>query len=170
MVEMYVTSDRALPTSGAEASVREVVDRTEVIDALYRFGLGQDLLDRSLFASAFAPDAELDFQPAATAWGGHSPLMTGRESIVDTILGLFTGRVVTAHIVTNARVEVSGDTARLTAIVQAQHLLAADQSQRAMLTNRYAVALVRDEQRWLMSHIRIDNIWYSGEPAVIFGG
>jgi hypothetical protein len=40
-------------------------DRAEIIDALYRFGLGQDRKDRALFASAFAADAELDFRPAA---------------------------------------------------------------------------------------------------------
>jgi hypothetical protein len=167
---MYVRSDRALPAGGDEATVRELIDRTEVTDALYRFGLGQDLLDRRLFASAFARDAVLDFRPAASAWGGDSPLMSGRDSIVDTILGLFTDRVTTAHIVTNARVEISADTARLTALVQAHHLLSADHSRRAMLTNRYAATLIRDERRWVMRHVRIDNVWYSGEPTVIFGG
>jgi SnoaL-like domain len=147
----------------------ELADRVEVVDALYRFGLGQDLRDRHLFASAFAPDAELDFGPAASRWGGQAPVMTGREAIVDTILTMFAGRVDTTHVVTNPRVEVNGDTARLTAIVEAQHLLTADHSRHALLNNRYAVELVRDGRRWLMRRIRIENVWYTGDPTAIFG-
>ena len=36
-------------------------DRAEIIDALYRFGAGQDLRDRALFDSAFSRRAKLDF-------------------------------------------------------------------------------------------------------------
>ena len=85
---MYVTTHQALSSRDGE-----LADRTEVIDALYRFGLGQDLRDRELFASAFAADAELDFRPTA----------------------------------------------------------------------------VRDGERWTMRRIRIDNVWCTGEPKVIFG-
>ncbi|MGW5715453.1 nuclear transport factor 2 family protein [Amycolatopsis sp. NPDC003865] len=144
-------------------------DRTGIIDALYRFGLGQDLKDRELFASSFAPDAELDFRPAAARWGAEPPLMTGRDAIVDTILALFSGRVDTTHQVTNPRVTVDGDTARLTALVEAQHLLSADHSTHALLKNRYDVHLVRDGDRWVMRRVVIENAWYTGDPAAIFG-
>ena len=52
--------------------------------------------------------------------------MTGRDTIVDTILRLFADRVDTTHVVTNPRVRLDTDTAALTAIVEAQHLLSAD--------------------------------------------
>ncbi|WP_433243231.1 nuclear transport factor 2 family protein [Streptosporangium sp. CA-135522] len=167
---MYLTHDHALSARDGEAVVRELRDRAEIVDALYRFGLGQDLRDKELFASAFSADAELDFQPAAAKWGAHSPVMAGRDTIVNTILGMFTGRIDTTHVVTNPRVLVEGDTARLTAIVEAQHLLTADHSRHALLKNLYAVDLVRDGERWVMRHIRIDNIWYTGDPTAIFGG
>jgi hypothetical protein len=160
---MYVTTHQAL---SAEDGLR---DRTEVIDALYRFGLGQDLHDRELFASAFSADAELDFRPAAAKAGIESDLMAGRDTIVDTIFGLFADRVDTTHVVTNPRVQVDGDTARLTAIVEAQHLLKADHTRHALLKNLFDTELVRDGARWTMRRIRIDNVWYTGEPKVIFG-
>ena len=144
-------------------------DRVEIVDALYRFGLGQDLKDRELFASSFAADAELDFRPAAARWGAEPPLMTGRDTIVDTILTLFDGRVDTTHQVTNPRVTVDGDTARLTAMVEAQHLLSADHATHALLKNRYDVTLVRDGDRWVMRRVRIENAWYTGDPVAIFG-
>lgn len=169
---MYVTADHALsaPASDANAVAGELRDRAEIVDALYRFGLGQDLKDRALFASAFAADAELDFRPAAGKWGGRPPVMSGRDAIVDTILTMFTGRVDTTHQVTNPRIAIDGDTARLTALVEAQHLLAADRAVFALLKNPYDVDLVRDGERWVIRHLRIDNAWYTGDPTAIFGG
>lgn len=165
---MYVTRHRAMRAMDTEAASRELRDRVEVIDALYRFGLGQDLRDRELFASAFSVDAELDFRPAAAKIGVQSDQMVGRETIVDTVFAVL-APVDTTHVVTNPRVQLDGDSARLTAIVEAQHLLAADHSRHALLKNRYAVELVRDGERWVIRRLRIDNVWYTGEPKAIFG-
>lgn len=168
---MYVTLDHALsaPPSRTAAAVRELHDRAEIVDALHRFALGQDLTDEELFASSFTPDAELDFRPAAARWGGDVPVMSGRDTIVSTILAGFVGRVDTTHQVTNPRVVVDGDTARLTALVEAQHLLRADHDVFALLKNRYDVELRRDVDRWRMRHVRIENVWYRGAPTAIFG-
>jgi hypothetical protein len=162
---MYVTRDSAF---GAGDQLRQVVDREEVIDALYRFGLGQDLRDRDLFASAFAADAVLDFRPAATKCGLDIPLMEGRDTIVDIILNPET-RIDTTHVVSNARVDLAGDSARLTAIVEAQHLPKADHSRHTLLKNLYAVDAVRDGSHWVMRRVHIDNVWYTGDPWVITG-
>jgi len=164
---MYVTEDSALSAGGTDTDLR---DRIEIVDALYRFGLGQDLADRDLFASAFTESAELDFRPAASRWGAGVPVMTGRDAIVDTILAMFAGRVDTTHVVTNPRVHIDGDRASLTAIVEAQHLLTADHTVHALLTNRYDVDLVRDQERWVVRRMIIENVWYTGDPTAIFGG
>ena len=169
---MYVTEDHALsaPAEATRAVIQELRDRAEIVDALYRFGLGQDLKDRDLFASSFTADAELDFRPAAARWGAKPPLMSGRDMIVTTILDMFTDRVDTTHQVTNPRVTVDGDTARLTALVEAQHLLVADHDTYALLKNPYDVELIRDGERWVMRRVRIDNTWFTGDPTAIFGG
>ena len=167
---MYVTQHRALTMDRGDEAVRELRDRAEIVDALYRFGLGQDLKDRELFASAFTEDVELDFRPAAQKWGSQPPLMSGRDQIVATILGMFTDRVDTTYQVANPRVVIDGDTARLTALVEAQHLLSADHGVFALLKNLYDVELVRDGKRWSICRLRIDNIWFTGDPAAIFTG
>ena len=168
---MYVIDEQAMAAADGDtdAVVRELRDRTEIVDALHRFALGQDLKDAALFASAFAADAELDFRPAAARWGGNPPLMVGRDTIVTTILDSFTGRVDTTHQVANPRIAMDGDTARLTALVEAQHLLSADHSTFALLKNPYDVELVRDGRRWVVRRMRIGNTWYRGDPAAIFG-
>lgn len=56
-------------TIGHDPVARDLKDRTEAADALYRFALGQDLKERELLASALSEDAELDFRPAAAKWG-----------------------------------------------------------------------------------------------------
>ncbi|WP_328911989.1 MULTISPECIES: nuclear transport factor 2 family protein [unclassified Streptomyces] len=168
---MYLTHHHAIDVHAGEDVVRELRDRAEIVDALYRFGLGQDLRDRALFASAFAADAVVDFGPAAAKWGAVSPPMTGRDTIVDTVLALFAGRVDTTHTVTNPRIRVAADrrSAALTALVEAQHLLSADHSRYALLKNLYAVSLVPDGRRWVMRRVRIDNVWFTGDPVAIFG-
>ncbi|WP_084962010.1 nuclear transport factor 2 family protein [Thermoactinospora rubra] len=169
---MFVTREYALsaPAADTAAVVRELRDRAEIVDALYRFGLGQDLKDKDLLASAFAADAELDFRPAAARWGGRPPVMSGRDTIATTILALFSGRVDTTHQVTNPRVVVDGDSARLTALVEAQHLFTADHGTFALLKNLYDVDLVRDGRRWTIHRMRIDNVWYTGDPTAVFTG
>lgn len=153
-----------------EDTITDLRDRLEIADALYRFGLGQDKKDAELFASAWAEDAVLDFRPAAARWGGAPPLMAGRDTIVTTILTLFAGRVDTTHQVTNVRAVVDGDTARATALVEAQHLLSADPATHALLKNPYTVELVRDGSRWLIRRMLIENTWFTGDPVAIFGG
>ena len=165
---MYVTDDHALAAESGPAVVRELRDRVEIVDALHRFALGQDLKDKALFASAFTADAELDCRPAAEKWGARPPLMAGRDAIVTTILGLFADRVDTTHQVTNPRVVIENDTARRTARVEAQHLLTADHGVFALLKNPYDVELVRGGARWLIHRMRIDNAWFTGDPTAIF--
>ena len=168
---MFVTEEYAVsaPSDDVDAVVKELRDRAEIVDALYRFGLGQDLKDKELFASAFAADAELDFRPAAAKWGGRPPVMCGRDTIVTTILAMFTGRVDTTHQVAGPRIVVDGDTARLTALVEAQHLLTADHGTFALLKYPYDVELIRNGDRWVIRRMRIENAWYTGDPTAIFG-
>lgn len=143
-----------------------------VVDALNRFGLGQDLRRmsgaRQLFESAFATDAVLDFRPAAAACGLDIPLMTGRTAIADTILNPDT-HIDTTHVVTNPRVDIDGSSARLTALVEAYHRPSADHSRHALLKNVYDVSLVRADGLWQMAYVVIENVWFTGDPQVIVG-
>ena len=150
-------------------------DRTEadaVLDALYRFGLAQDRRDdpgaRELFESAFTEDAELDFRPAAKKCGIHVPLMRGRSMITDIIMSPAT-LIETTHVVTNPRIRIDGNGARLTALVEAQHLPKGNHSRHALLKNLYAVEAVRESDLWRMRQVYIDCVWFTGDPAVIVG-
>lgn len=167
-----MTLTHSFDTSPVVTSGTSVQDPSAVVDALYRFGLGQDLRHQSgareLFASAFTADASLDFRPAARRCGLDVPLMEGRDAIVSIILDPAT-RIETTHVVTNPRVRIDGAVAGLTAIVEAQHLPGGDHNRHALLKNLYAVDAVHDGSIWRMRRVVIDCVWFTGDPQVIIG-
>jgi hypothetical protein len=143
-------------------------DRAEIIDALYRFGAGQDLRDRRLFDSAFSLRAKLDFTGPARRLGASIPVLEGRQAIGDTIFANLEN-LDTTHTVTNPRVtEYDGRRAKLSALVEAQHLPRDDHKRHLLLKNIYTLSLSKVNDAWMIEHLRIDNVWLSGDPAVLF--
>ena len=146
----------------------EVADRLAVVDTLYRFAAGIDLRDKNLLSSALAENAISDFRPAAAKAGFEYPVLEGRDTIVGALSAAL-GQLDTTHSVSNARVTLDGDNARLDALVEAQHVPQSDPSRHYLMKNRYDVELVREEGVWLIQRVTVDNVWRSGDPAVLAG-
>ncbi|MEB0204679.1 nuclear transport factor 2 family protein [Pseudomonas sp. CCC3.1] len=146
----------------------EMADKFAVTETLYRFAAGIDLKDRELLASAFTDDAVSDFRLAAAKAGFEYPVLEGRDLIVSALSDSLK-YIDTTHSVSNPRVSVSGDTARLDALVEAQHVSQNDQSHHYLMKNRYDVELVRDGGIWRIKRVTVDNVWRSGDPAVLSG-
>ena len=145
-------------------------ERTAIVDALYRFGAGQDLQDRSLFESAFSSDAKVDFTGPAQRLGVTIPVFEGRQVISDTILATV-GNLDTTHTVTNPRITAyDGKHATLFALVEAQHLPHGNHSRHLLLKNIYTVELSNEDNQWVIDHMRIDLVWLTGDPSVLFPG
>lgn len=140
----------------------------EVTDALYRFGAGHDHADAGLLASAFSADAVVDFGPCGRKMGLEFPLLTGGETIVK-FLSANAGRQTTTHVITNGRVHVEGDAAKLRALVDATHVPANDHSRRCQMMNWYEVELMREGRFWRIRRLVIDNAWFTGDPQVLLG-
>jgi hypothetical protein len=143
-------------------------DFIAITDALYRFGAGQDLRDRTLFESAFSADAVLDFTQPARLLGAEIAPFEGRPAVADTVFGAI-GGLDTTHTVTNSRITgFDGDHAELFALVEAQHLPRGDHSRHLLLKHIYAMELSRQDDAWTIDHMRIDMVWFAGDPAVLF--
>ena len=149
------------------ATVRALRDTQQVVDAVYRFGAGQDLRDPALFLSAFAPDAVLDFTQPARRFGADVPVMHGRDAIATILTTLES--LATTHTVTNPRVVLDGDRARLWALVEAQHVLRQERTRHLLLKNTYDVDLVHRDDRWVIASLTIRNVWSDGDGSVLFG-
>jgi hypothetical protein len=150
------------------ASIEEVSDRLAIVDALYRFGAGQDLHDAALLSSAFSEEAQVDFTQPAKRLGVHLNVFSGRAQIVDNIMSAV-NRLDTTHTVTNPRVTLNGDEAEMFALVDAYHLPRDDASRHLQLKNIYRMSLVRSSKDWRISRMHIHNVWMTGEPSVLFG-
>jgi hypothetical protein len=145
-----------------------VADRTEIIDALYRFGAGQDLRDHELFDSAFSVDATLDFTGPARRLGTTLSIRHGRQAIGDTVFETI-ANLDTTHTITNPRVTAyDGQHATLFALVEAQHLPRNDHARHLLLKNIYTVDLSKHGDRWTIDRMKIDNVWMTGDPSVLF--
>ena len=166
---MQTITDAAHPsrTGASPEALAALADRVEIVDALYRFAAGQDLRDRELFESAFAPEATFDFTGPAAGLGADVPVFTGRPQIVDTILAA-TSPLRTTHTVTNPRVAITGDRATLLALVEAQHVSRTDTRRHLLLKNVYRVQLRRDGAAWVMTHVAVETAWREGDTAVLF--
>ncbi|NGZ85917.1 nuclear transport factor 2 family protein [Duganella aceris] len=144
----------------------DTADKFAVIETLYRFAAGIDLRDRELLASAFVENAVSDFGPAAAKAGFEYPLLQGREVIVAALSDSLSG-FDTTHSVSNPRVSLDGDKARLEAIVEAQHLPSNDHSRHYLMKNRYDVQLARQGEVWRIERVTVDNVWRTGDLAVL---
>jgi len=144
----------------------QAADKLAVVEALYRFAAGIDLRDKELLASSLARDAVSDFRPAAAKAGFEYPVIEGRDGIV-AALTTSLASLDTTHSVTNARVTIDGDTARLDALVEAQHVPRHDATKHYLMKNRYNVELVRSGEGWLIQRTMVDNVWRSGDLAVL---
>jgi hypothetical protein len=143
-------------------------DRMDIEDALLRFAAGQDMKDQALLESAFSRDAVLDFVHPAGRMGLTLEPFRGRDAIVEAVWGA-TARLTTTHTITNVRiVEREGDTARVTALVEAQHLPAEDDSRNLLLKNLLDVELFREHGRWVIARMHFRNMWKEGDPQVLF--
>jgi hypothetical protein len=147
---------------------QDTADRLSVADALYRFAAGIDLRDKDLLASALSEDAISDFRPAAAKAGFEYPVLQGRDTLV-AALSASLSALDTTHSVSNARVILDGDTARMEALVEAQHVPRDDHSRHYLMKNRYDVDLIRSGDVWVMTRIVVDNVWRSGDAAVLAG-
>jgi septum formation inhibitor-activating ATPase MinD len=144
----------------------ETADRLAVVDALYRFAAGIDLRDESLLSSSLAENAVSDFRPAAAKAGFEYPVVEGRDAIV-AALTTSLATLDTTHSVTNPRVTIDGDNARLDALVEAQHVPRHDHTRHYLMKNRYDVELARKGDVWVITRNTVDNVWRSGDPAVL---
>jgi len=141
-------------------------DQFAVIDTLIRFAAGVDLKDPALLASSFAEHAVSDFRPAAAKAGFSYPVLEGRANIVSTLTAALDA-LDTTHSVSNPRATIDGNTARLDALVEAQHVPRSDPARHYLMKNRYDVALVRHGDGWLIERVTVDNVWRTGDPSVL---
>ena len=145
-------------------------DRYEIADALHRYCFGLDHGDADSLASALTEDCVFDFRPAGKKLHLDFPRIEGRQAILDSVLPLI-GPLDTSHTPSNLQIEISDDSATLSAYVMSQHFMPREGSRRgaenALLMNRYDCELVRDGPKWRFKRLTISNAWAQGDPEIL---
>ena len=149
---------------------QQACDRYQIADTMHRYAFGLDHADADSLASAFTEDCVFDFRPAGRKLGIDFPRLVGRQAVLDALLPLL-GPLDTTHTASNLQIEISGDTATLSAYVMSQHFMPREGSRRgsenALLMNRYDCELVRDGLKWRFKNVTIDNAWLQGDPEIL---
>jgi hypothetical protein len=92
----------------------------------------------------------------------------GRQAIADTVFATTTA-LNTTHSATNTRVtRYDGSTAKLFALVEAQHLPKEDHNRHLLLKSIYWLELSRSDGGWWIDHMKIETVWLNGDPTVLF--
>jgi SnoaL-like domain len=145
-------------------------DRHEIADALHRYAFGLDHGDADSLASALTEDCVFDFTPAGKKLKLDFAKLAGRQAILEGVLPLI-GPLDTSHTASNLQIEISDDSATLSAYVMSQHFMPREGSRRgsenALLMNRYDCELIRDGEKWRFKRITIDNAWCQGDPEIL---
>src|SRR6476620_1192585 len=145
-------------------------DRYEIADALHRYCFALDHGDADSLASALTEDCVFDFRPAGKRLHLDFGLINGRQAILDSVLPLI-GPLDTTHTASNLQIEISDDSATLTAYGMSQHFMPREGSKRgaehALLMNRYDCELARDGAKWRFTRITISNAWSQGDPEIL---
>lgn len=139
-------------------------ERLDVIEVLHRFARGLDTRDFTLYRSVFADEIELDYS-------SYRPENIGRwraDEWVARAARLFPGFHATMHAISNATAGVDGDTAELTANVQAHHVVVVDGATRSyVIAGSYRDRLARSNNGWLITHKSLEVWWTDGDPSVM---
>ena len=135
-----------------------------VCATLYRFAQGIDTRDWKLLESVFTDPFEYDYTSHRPGAGG---VITPAEW-VGARRRRFATMTATQHTMTNPRVEVRGATAHCRMYVEAWHLAdIGGQSEWCTIGGEYHDDLVRTDEGWLLSKLRLERRWTVGNPAVL---
>jgi SnoaL-like domain len=93
----------ATVSESLETTIRELVDRQEIMACLHRYTRGVDRVDADLIRSVFHPDAT-DY---------HGPVTGSVEDFLAYWLPLQDSREVSQHYISNTEIDLDGDSAHV---------------------------------------------------------
>jgi hypothetical protein len=114
-------SGRVRAGAAVTAAPADAADLLAIHDLAYRYAAGVDRRDRTLFLSAFCPDATLTVVRAGPDGEPRESVRTGHDQL-GTVPDVITRYAKTFHFVGNHRCAITGDTATGEVYCTAHHL------------------------------------------------
>lgn len=144
------------------SDLQALLDKQEITELCYRYGLALDTRDWIALAGVFTPDA--------SAFYMDKPPCHGYQAIEETCRASLAPMSATQHLIGNVVVRLDGDQAESTCYLQAQHVRAGTAGgDNFIIAGRYDDKLVRTAGGWRIRERRLAVTWTEGNPAVARG-
>ncbi len=134
-----------------------LLDRQEILDLMYRYGMAVDRRDEALYRSVFTPDARIDY----TDSGG---IVDDLDTVTAWLLEALAPFAGLQHNMTNHFLDLDGDAARACTYFVAHHTVALDADHESLLTvgGFYQDRLVRTADGWRIAERVELGVWMDG--------
>jgi hypothetical protein len=147
----------------------QLQDLGQIERLVFDYAAAIDMRDYGALRGLLADELRVGFHPAygvAFVGLGADPVTMTAEQFVERNRILFVGFGGTHHQVTNVRVDVSGDTAREEAYLQATHFLVDDHETEYTFGAFYDNELTRTPEGWKLAKIDITVTWERGDAGL----
>jgi 3-phenylpropionate/cinnamic acid dioxygenase small subunit len=145
-------------------------DRAALIDVLSNYATGLDARDWRLWRSVFLDEVVFDL----SSWSGQPARKLEADRVVATQARIFAELAVTQHFITNHRIRVDGDRARVLAHMRAEHWLDSqaahaqiEGTQRYTMFGYYDDKLVRTVAGWKIAEMQLNVTRTEGNRHVM---
>lgn len=130
-----------------------------------------DTADAALLTGLLTEDVVIDLTPATGRIGLEFPVLSGRDTVVPTMIGAV-GPLDTMHMVSNIAIRREGDEHVIEAYALAQHYLPGQgpdplATRRAFMGNRWTFRVRREADGLRVSRFVMDCGWFEGDPSVL---
>ena len=144
-------------TTLAAEQLQALLDRAAIIDVMSAYATGLDARDWVLWRSVFVDEVLFDL----SSWTGQPGRLLNADRVVAAQAREFAELSTTQHFMTNHRVTIDGDSARLLAHMRAEHWIPLDANAGNRTTERYTMfgyyddKLVRTVQGWKIAQMQL---------------
>ena len=131
-----------------------LLDRTRIVEVISRYAAGLDARDWELWRSVFPEETVFDL----SSWNDVPGRLLNTDRVVAAQARMFAELSVTQHFITNHRVEITGDSARVLAHMRAEHWIDTtdeDQCARYTMFGYYDDDLIRTPDGWKISRMQL---------------
>jgi len=142
-----------------------LTDRVGIIEVMSMYAAGLDARDWVLWRSIFLDEVVFDL----SSWSGQEPRRLNSDRVVAGQARMFAELSVTQHFMTNHRVTIDGDRARLLAHMRAEHWIddAPAGGDRYTMFGYYDDKLVRTDAGWKIAEMQLNVTRTEGERWVM---
>lgn len=136
-----------------------------------RWATALDEGDPGILTDLLTDDVVVDLTPATTRIGLDFPVLTGRDTVVPTMIGAV-GPLDTMHMVSNVTYESDGDGWIVRAYALAQHYLPGEgpdpaKGRHVLMGNTWTFHVRPTADGPRVARFVMDNRWIEGDPSVL---